>query len=375
MAISRYEADGPRVLSTAGRGATFAEIMARRLNRRGLLQGGVAASAMVLAAPVLKAGGQATPAAGALTFSPITPDLGDAVIVAEGYTATPFLRWGDPLFSGAAEFDAATLTAEEQARRIGYNHDFVGFLPLPLGETNSDHGLLVINHEYTNPELMFPGYMAPNPAFATPAAGETEAAEFIPSPTADNVAVELEAHGIAVVEVVRDAAGAWSAVLDSPYNRRVTATTEMLVTGPAAGAELMKTSADATGTLVLGTLNNCSGGLTPWGTYVSCEENFHQYFGNTALLNEDDPALALHSRVGMPDAASERQWERFIDRFDVTKEPNEAFRFGWTVEIDPYDASIQPKKRTALGRFKHEAVNLVVGPDGRVAVYSGDDER
>ncbi|MFT4040171.1 MAG: PhoX family phosphatase, partial [Thermomicrobiales bacterium] len=322
------------------------------------------------------AGGAASPAAGALNFVAITPDLGDAVIVAEGYTATPFLRWGDPLVSGLAEFDAATLTAEEQAQRIGYNHDFVGFLPLPLGSTTSDHGLLVINHEYTNPELMFPGYMVPNPAFATPVAeGEEEVDEFIPTPKAENVDVELEAHGIAVVEIQRDANGAWSAVLDSPYNRRVTATTEMTVTGPAAGADLLKTSADDTGLTVLGTLNNCSGGLTPWGTYVSCEENFHQYFGNTATLNEDDPALALHDRVGMPDAASERQWELFIDRFDVGKEPNEAFRFGWTVEIDPYDASVTPKKRTALGRFKHEAVNLVVAPDGRIVVYSGDDER
>ncbi len=385
MAISKYEQDGPRVLSTAGRGETFAEIMTRRLNRRGLIQGGVAASAMVLAAPVLGARGRSTPETGEgtpvaggnnLKFAAITPDLGDAVIVAEGYTATPFLRWGDPLVSGLAEFDPTTLTAEDQAKRIGYNHDYVGFLPLPLGETNSDHGLLVINLEYTNPELMFPGYTVPNPAFGTPVAeGEEAADEFLRSPKAENVDVELEAHGIAVVEVQRDANGAWEAVLDSPYNRRVTATTETLVTGPAAGAELLKTGSDETGTKVLGTLNNCSGGLTPWGTFVSCEENFHQYFGNKALLNEDDPVLALHTRVGMLDAASERQWELFVDRFDVTKEPNEAFRFGWAVEIDPYDAASTPKKRSALGRFKHEAVNLVVAPDGRIVVYSGDDER
>ena len=383
MAISKYEQDGPRVLSTAGSGATFAEIMARRLNRRGLVQVGVAASAMVLAAPVMQGAAQGTPEAndgaaapGSLSFTAIDPALGDAVVVAEGYTATPFLRWGDPLTTGLAEFDPATLTAEEQAKRIGYNHDFVGFLPLPLGESNSDHGLLVINHEYTNPELMFPGYMVPNPAFATPVAeGEEEVDEFIPAPKAEFVDVELEAHGIAVVEVQRDANGAWGIVLDSPYNRRVTGTTEILVTGPAAGAEVLKTSADSTGFRVVGTLNNCSGGLTPWGTYVSCEENFDQYFGNIATLNEDDPALALHDRIALPEAASDRQWEVFLDRFDVSKEPNEAFRFGWTVEIDPYDAASTPKKRTALGRFKHEAVNLVVAPDGRIVVYSGDDAR
>lgn len=385
MANSKYEQDGPRVLSTAGRGETFAEIMARRLSRRGLIQGGAAASAMVLAAPMLPAEAQGSPEAGAATpasgssnlnFAAITPDLGDAIIVAEGYTATPFLRWGDPLVSGLADFDPATLTAEEQAQRIGYNHDFVGFLPLPLGETSSDHGLLVVNLEYTNPELMFPGYMVPNPAFGTPVAeGEPEAEEFIRSPKAEHVAVELEAHGIAVVEVQRDEHGAWGVVLDSPFNRRVTATTETLVTGPAAGAAMLKTSADTTGARVLGTLNNCSGGLTPWGTFVSCEENFDQYFGNMATLNEDDPARTLHDRIALPEAASERQWEAFIDRFDVASEPNEAFRFGWAVEIDPYDASVQPKKRTALGRFKHEAVNLVVAPDGRIVVYSGDDAR
>ncbi|MFN8675046.1 MAG: PhoX family phosphatase [Thermomicrobiales bacterium] len=384
MAISKYEQDGPRVLSTAGRGETFAEIMARRLSRRGLIQGGVAASAMVLAAPVLHSGAQGTPEVGAgapvggsnLNFTAITPDLGDAILVAEGYTATPFLRWGDPLVSGLADFDPVTLTAEDQAKRIGYNHDFVGFLPLPLGEINSDHGLLVINHEYTNPELMFPGYMVPNPAFATPVAeGEEAVDEFVPSPKAEQVDVELEAHGIAVVEIQRDESGVWGILLDSPYNRRVTATTEMVITGPAAGADMLKTSADDTGAAVIGTLNNCSGGLTPWGTYVSCEENFDQYFGNMATLNEDDPALGLHNRIALPEAASDRQWELFLERFDVTREPNEAFRFGWTVEIDPYDATVQPKKRTALGRFKHEAVNLVVAPDGRIVVYSGDDAR
>jgi len=377
LAASRYEQDGPEILSTAGRGETFAAIMARRLSRRGLIQSGVAATGLVLAGPLggSRVAAQATPEAATLDFAAITASPGE-LTVADGYTAMPFLSWGDPLVSGAAPFDPASLTPEEQAQRIGYNHDYVGFLPLPLGSTNSDHGLLVINHEYTNPELMFPAYMVPNPAAATPVAEGEEAPDaLLPEPTADNVAVELEAHGIAVVEVMRDDAGAWSLVLDSPYNRRVTATTTTTVTGPAAGHDLLKTSADPTGMDVAGTLNNCAGGLTPWGTFVSCEENFHQYFGNVALLNEDDPVLALHSRVGMPEAASERQWERFVDRFDVTKEPNEAFRFGWAVEIDPYDAASTPKKPTALGRFKHEAVNLVVAPDGRVVLYSGDDER
>ena len=302
------------------------------------------------------------------------------MVVASGHTATPFLAWGDPLTSDAAPFDAATLTAAEQATRVGYNHDFVGFLPLPMGADTSDHGLLVVNHEYTNPGLMFPEYLVPNRAAATPPTGSPvpqgeEIPDVLPSPTAENVDVQLEAHGILVVEVQRNDSGAWEVVLDSPYNRRITATSAIPLSGPAAGHDLLKTSADGTGMEVLGTLNNCAGGLTPWGTFVSCEENFHQYFANSALLDEDDPVRSLHARLGIPEAESEFLWERFVDRFDVSKEPNEAFRFGWAVEIDPYDAASIPVKRTSLGRFKHEAVNLVVTPEGQVVVYTGDDER
>ena len=183
--------------------------------------------------------------------------------MAEGYTATPFLSWGDPLVSGLTDFDPATLTAEGQARRIGYNHDFVGFLPLPLGESNSDHGLLVINHEYTNPELMFPGYMAPNPAFATPVAeGEEEADEFIPAPRAENVDVEFEAHGIAVVEVQRDemAPGAPARFAVQPP---CDGDDGNAGDGSGGWCRHVEDRTDDTGTKVIGTLNNCSGGLTP----------------------------------------------------------------------------------------------------------------
>jgi secreted PhoX family phosphatase len=135
------------------------------------------------------------------------------------------------------------------------------------------------------------------------------------------------------------------------------------------------TSTDASGTTVAGTLNNCAGGITPWGTFVTCEENFHQYFGNLGNLDASHPAIPVHERYGLPETASERRWEKFYDRFDLTKEPNEPFRFGWAVEIDPYDPQSTPKKRTALGRFKHEGVTVGIAPDGRVALYMGDDER
>jgi hypothetical protein len=164
-------------------------------------------------------------------------------------------------------------------------------------------------------------------------------------------------------------------VQDSPYNRRVTGTTPMEITGPAAGADLMKTAADPSGTRVFGMLNNCAGGVTPWGTVVTGEENFQQYFANLGALAEDDPIRALHDRFGVPEESSERRWEEFHDRFDLAKEPNELFRYGWGVEIDPYDPASTPKKRTTIGRSKHEGHTSFVAPGGQVAIYTGDDER
>lgn len=437
-----YEGDKDTVYSNGGRGETFAEILARRFNRRGLLKTGAVVSVAGLGAPAIVssqtispvaspvatpdaalpaspvaspvASPAATPGAGtsSLTFTPITLDTGDAVVVPQGYVAAPLLQWGQPLTSSAPAFDAMSQTAAGQAQQFGYNCDWLDFLPLPQGSQTADHGLLIVNHEYTNPELMFPGYLTENPEYAaavaaqsgtpvaTPAAtpvaagatpdatGATPVAavpvvpqigvdipEFLANPTQQIVDVELEAHGLSVVEIRCSESGNWEVVLDSPYNRRITATTPMEVTGPAAGAELMKTSTDPTGTRVMGTLNNCAGGLTPWGTAISGEENFQQYFANLASLPESDPRRVLHERFGLNEEASDRLWETFYPRFDLTQEPNEPFRFGWGVEFDPYDPQSVPKKRTALGRNKHEGHTSVVAPGGQVAIYSGDDER
>ncbi|MER3437807.1 MAG: PhoX family phosphatase, partial [Chloroflexota bacterium] len=221
-------------------------------------------------------------------------------------------------------------------------------------------------------ELMFPGYLTPNPEYQE---GAEDIPEFLSNPTQRIVDIELEAHGVTIIEIKRDESGRWTVVNDSPYNRRITATTPVTISGPALGHPWLVTSADASGTTVAGTLNNCAGGLTPWGTFVTCEENFHQYFANLGSLDASHPATPVHDRYGVPEAASERRWEQFYDRFDLTKEPNEPFRFGWAVEIDPYDPQSTPKKRTALGRFKHEGVTVGIAPDGRVVLYMGDDER
>ena len=376
-----YEGDPDAVYSEAGTGETFADVLARRINRRGLVSGAAASAALVLTASGIRdasaqdAEGTPVPSS-ALGFDAIEASTEDELTVAAGYTAVPFLRWGDPITTDAPEFDPENQTADAQAQQFGYNCDWIEFLPLPEGSEASDRGLLVVNHEYTNPEMMFPGYLTENPeaVAATPQVG-VDIPEFLANPTEEIVAVEMEAHGLSIVEIARGDDGTWAVVLDSEHNRRITATTEMEITGPAAGADLMITNEDQTGTRVFGTLNNCAGGKTPWGTIITGEENFQQYFANLGQLEEDDPRFAMHDRFGLNEEASERQWEQFHERFDLTAEPNEPFRFGWGVEIDPYDPTFVPKKRTALGRAKHEGHTSFVAPGGQVAIYSGDDER
>ncbi|HYO30785.1 MAG TPA: alkaline phosphatase PhoX, partial [Thermomicrobiales bacterium] len=287
-----YEGDKARVLSAQGRGETFQEVLARRLSRRGLIKvaagSAAAAAAVSVTGPRLTVAQTATPVAGnpvgrvgALGFEPIALDTQDALQVAPGHTAVPFLRWGDPIFADAADFDPAAQSAATQELQFGYNADWIEFMPLPQGSNNSDHGLLVVNHEYTNPELMFPGYLTANPEY-TGAPDSDDAPpvpEFLTNPTKEIVDTELAAHGLSVVEVRRNATGGWDIVRDSAYNRRITATTPMEVAGPAAGHELMKTNEDPDGGRVVGTLNNCAGGKTPWGTGLMGEENVHFYFG------------------------------------------------------------------------------------------------
>lgn len=365
--------DEEEVLSIEGRGKTFAEIADRGINRRNLLKLMGAVSAAALIAPVVggenaqavteaqmdglvQGGEQATGAFQGDDVFPFQP-LGnrDQLVVPPGYKVKTLISWGDPLFPDAPAFDPENQTAEAQHQQFGYNCDFVGFHPLPLGSDSSDHGLLFVNHEYTSSSLMFPGYDSNDV-------------------TEEQAQVELAAHGLTVVEIEQDENGEWGVVLDSQYNRRLNNLTEFELTGPVAGADRVKTSADATGTKVFGTLNNCAGGKTPWGTFLSGEENFHQYFGNRAQM-EDLEAKALHVRYGLPSGASGRKWELYEDRFDLVKEPNEPFRFGWVVEVDPYDPESTPKKHTAMGRFRHEGATVVITPENKVVVYSGDDAR
>lgn len=378
---------GEDILSGQGRGATFAEIMQRRLTRRDVLKGAAAAATLVVTGAVANnmasaSGPEQTdtnrvyvplmqvPPPRPLNFTPIaaTERTVDQTVVPTGYTSNVLLRWGDPITADGPDFDPANQSKAAQEQQFGYNCDFVGFMPLPLGATSSSTGLLVVNHEYTNPNIMFSDYQYEF---------DNQGNLIDILPTQAQVDVEIAAHGVSVVEIERGSDNTWTYKKDSTFNKRYTAseTSIMTITGPAATHEWLQTSADPTGLAIAGTLNNCAAGKTPWGTVVTAEENFHQYFANTSTFSSDDPRKAVHERYGMPSEASQRRWERFHTRFDVTQEPNEAFRFGWAVEIDPYNPNWQPRKRSWLGRVRHEAQTFVVTPSGRVAVYSGDDER
>ncbi|SHJ52168.1 hypothetical protein SAMN02745194_02765 [Roseomonas rosea] len=328
-------------------------VMGRRLARRAALRGLFGAAAA--AALPLPAGAQE--AASTLGFRGLPHGTGDGEAVAEGHEVQVVMRWGDPVLPGAPAFDPARQTAEAQALQFGYNNDYLDFFPLPRGDAASEHGLLVVNHEYTNPELMFAGL-----GDARAARRGTSEAQF---------RVELMAHGASVVEIRRED-GRWKPVAGSAMNRRITGETEMRISGPAAGHERLRTSADPSGTRVRGTLNNCAGGNTPWGTVLIAEENFNYYFGGAGV--ETGPQAAAFKRYGFVRDA-QYTWYRFDPRFDVAREPNEPNRFGWVVEFDPYDPQSVPVKRTALGRFKHEGCTHAVSADGRVVLYMGDDER
>lgn len=343
---------------------TMGDIINRRFSRRSFLGGSLAVAAIgATVSPIALISAEHARAAdgSAFDFPEVAAGVDEAHHVADGYDADILLRWGDKVFADAPDFDPTKQTAESQLRQFGYNNDYVGFIPL---DGAADRGLLVVNHEYTNPELMFPG-------FATVGKdGEGKDKVILGEFTREIVDVEMAAHGGTVIEIRREN-GKWVPVLDSAYNRRIHVGTEMAMTGPAAGHDRVKTNADSSGTKVFGTLNNCAGGVTPWGTYLMAEENFHGYF--IGEIADDHPEAANYKRYGAP--GGWYNWGRFHDRFDVSKEPNEPNRFGWVVEVDPLDPNSVPKKRTALGRAKHEGAESVVNKDGRVVFYSGDDER
>lgn len=337
---------------------TIGELIGRRLGRRDALRGLLGAGAVASVGYATVGGSALAQPVGpsSLTFEEVPHGLDKTQHVPTGYEAQVVIRWGDPVLADAPAFDPGTLTAAAQEKQFGYNCDFIGLHALPAGSTAGDRFLMVVNHEYTDPGLMF--------------AGLGSGRDVNLKVTREQAEVEMAAHGGAVIEIAREN-GRWAVVPNSKYARRISANTAFDVSGPAAGHDKLKTSADPTGAKVVGMLNNCAGGSTPWGTWLTCEENFNGYFGGDA---EKMPDAKAYKRYGIS-KATWYGWSKYFDRFNVEKEPNEPNRFGWVVEIDPYDPGATPIKRTALGRFKHEGCTFALAKDGRVVFYSGDDER
>jgi len=327
----------------------FDRVVQAAVSRRGFLTGLVAfgSGAAVMGAGAVRASGELKQGAARFAFTPIAAQTDFTVHVPEGYEWKVLASWGDPLFSDAPAFDPANgTTPEGQARAFGENTDGMELFDI------DGHEVIAVNHEYANLDINLPQNDEGAPLSVT------------------DVRKIQDAQGVAVFEV-KEGENGWEGVIDSPFNRRITHNTPMRIAGPAAGHALLRTEADPSGTESLGTFNNCGAGRTPWGTYLTCEENFNGYFGSTDEAFERPEGFA---RYGI-ELESGYDYEKFDPRFDISKNPNEPHRAGYVVEIDPSDPASTPVKRTALGRFKHENAEVTLAADGRVVVYLGDDER
>ncbi len=335
----------------------------KALQRRSLLKGAaVGSSAMVIGTGLLAGTGTAAAAVqparsarptggdlGTARFTSVPPNRRDNVTVAQGFTSAVVMRWGDRVVAGAPKFDAHKQSVAAARMQFGYNCDFVGVLPL-----RGDDALLVVNHEYTDENLMFPA--------------DTYTDAQIKS-------IAMSNHGMSVVRIKRGKVpGSWQQLTDlqkAHENRRIHIATEFLLDGPAAGDPRLRTVADPTGKKALGTLNNCAGGITPWGTVLSGEENFNQYFDKSGEL--DPRYTEEYARYGINGTG--KGWSEVDPRFDLTTDPHEPHRFGWIVEVDPHDKKSTPRKHTMLGRFKHEGANIAIAKNRQAVAYMGDDER
>lgn len=322
-----------------------------QISRRDCLRLGLGALAIPFFTPEVSSGAVA---ALPFTFQSVGVSSDDAVHVPNGYVADVVYAWGEPVNGQTPrfKFDASN-SSEEQALQAGMGHDGMEWFPHPKEPNNPYRGLLCINHEYADQGLLYPD-------------GAT------PPMTDDRIRKSQAAHGVSVVDLAK-VEGKWK-IVNSKYARRITANTEAEVHGPARAL---------IGDMALGTVNNCACGRTPWGTYLTCEENFHSVFGT----DDDWQPNAEQKRYGLSaqgyiskTADGEtisiyRWWQHSDKRFDLKRNPDEANRYGYVVEIDPTKPDSKPKKRTALGRIKHENAAVTLAADGHVVVYMGDDER
>jgi secreted PhoX family phosphatase len=291
------------------------------------------------------------------SFNEIPSGVDGDIHVPDGYDADVLISWGQALHKNMPDFDPYNQTLEGQLKRFGYNNDFLGYLPLPAGSDNPNHGLLCVNHEYVYEPMAFPKPLGKDNHYSE-----------------EQVNIAQAACGNSIVEIIRDKkTKKWRFIQDSPYNRRINMyDTPIGITGAAAGHKRMQTSQDPTGREIIGTFQNCAGGITPWGTYLTCEENINYAFGDYNKADPNHPEIKKSKRFGL---GAFGDWYLHNKRFDLTVEPNEINRFGWVVEIDPYDPTSKPRKHSALGRFKHENCRVTIDKKTNKAVaYMGDDQ-
>lgn len=375
---------------------SFDAVLAARISRRSVLRGSLAGTAGALLGSLSLAGCGGSddplvtpppppppgPVEKLLAFTAVSKSLADVVSVPPGYTASVLYALGDPLTAATGAYNNDGTDADFE-NRAGDHHDGMEFYPLSASGTPStsaaDRGLLAINHEATTDERLSSHFMHPN-------GGTTS----LPRPAAE-VDKEVAAHGVAVVEVKKNSSS-WSYLKESAFNRRITPLTEMSISGPARGNALLATRFSPDGTRTRGTLNNCGTGKSPWGSFLTGEENWSGYFVRSA---QDDAARADKSvtalkRYGRNQGATSRHgWETGgaddkYARWDISAKAaaasgdyrNEMNGMGYIVEIDPYTRAATPKKRTALGRYAHESAAFGVPVAGQpLAVYMGDDSR
>lgn len=327
----------------------FDAVVERAVSRRGFLGGALAfgSGAAVMGTGLFGSATSAQAQQSAFAFQPIGAATDFDIHVPQGYQWKTLVRWGDALFSEAqgAYSSENGVSVELSDKVFGENTDGMETF------VEGDKVILAINSEYANPKINLPAD-----------------AEGVPQ-SVEQVQLLKNIQGVTVLEIADNGDG-FQVVVDSPYNRRITHETQMIMDGPAAGSDLMRTNADPEGKSPKGTLNNCGSGRTLWGTYLTCEENFNGYFGTVS----EREATAGEIRYGLG-GEGRYAYEKFDDRFDMSKEPNEPNRHGWVTEINPLDPQSTPIKHTALGRFKHENAAMVQAKDGRVVVYMGDDER
>ncbi|SUD44959.1 UxpB [Pseudomonas fluorescens] len=357
-------------------------VLTAYLSRRSVVRGGLGAAIAMIAGTGLtgcfdSGGGsdndtptQPPKPALKLGFNSIPGSLTDACTVAAGYTAHVLAPWGTPLNSNAAPWKSdGSNTSTDQANAVGMHHDGMHFFPINGSSTD---GLLAINHEYIDAQALHP-------------AGPTLVGGVRP---VEEVRKEINAHGAGVMRISK-VNGRWQVMENDPLNRRFTTATVMDLAGPMKGTEHVKTNFSPTGTQTRGTNNNCGNGYTPWGTYLTCEENWPGIF-----VNKSGARPADQVRIGVGTGNGNYRWESVagdpsevngeFSRFDVTPSGatatddyrNEASTYGYIVEIDPYNASTRAVKRTALGRFRHEGCWPGLTTAGKpVVFYSGDDSQ